>query len=395
VKSDKRRFAEAFVIFEKESNRISAARLVQNHGDNNIVVNPPYKEITTEEIDQIYDLPFTHLPHPKYNKKPPVPAFEMIRNSVNIHRGCFGGCSFCAIAAHQGKQVISRSEESVMKEVETLSKIPGFNGVLTDLGGPSANMYNMKGKDMKICDNCSRPSCIWPAVCNNLNTDHKSLLTLYRKVRELPAIKKVFIGSGVRYDLLLSSFNKRAGRVENEYLGELLKYHVSGRFKVAPEHTSDKVLGLMRKPSFELYRELKDRFDAFNRREGKRFQLIPYFISSHPGTGRIDMARLAVETKKLGLRLEQVQGFTPTPMTLSTTIYYTGIDPYSGKKVEVAKSADERRLQNSYFFWYKEENVPSLKRDLAKLGRDDISSELFGTEKIVQKRRRKPSRRGR
>lgn len=380
VKSDTASFSRAFVIFEKESNRLNAARLVQPSGDMKVIVNPPLTDISTEEIDRIYELPYTRLPHPKYNKKPPIPAYAMIKYSVNIHRGCFGGCSFCAIAAHQGKSVVSRSEASVIREVESISNMPGFNGVLTDLGGPSANMYRMTGKDMKMCKACSRPSCIWPSICNNLDTDHGRLLGLYRRVREMPGIKRVFVGSGVRYDLLLPSNNKRAGRAEHEYLDELLKFHISGRFKVAPEHTSARVLELMRKPSFQLYGELKKIFDGFNRREGKKFELIPYFISSHPGSGKIDMASLAVETKKLGLRLEQVQDFTPTPMTLSTTIYYTGFNPYNGKSVEVAKTITEKKSQNNYFFWYDRERTASIRSDLLKLGRPDLADQLLGAE---------------
>ncbi|TFH33750.1 MAG: DUF3362 domain-containing protein, partial [Bacteroidia bacterium] len=344
-----------------------------------VVVNPPFPPSTSIEVDRTYELPFTRLPHPRYNKKPPVPAYEMIRYSVNIHRGCFGGCSFCAIAAHQGKHVVSRSEKSVLNEIEEIRKLPGFNGVLTDLGGPSANMYSMVGTDLKKCLNCARPSCIWPSVCNNLSTDHSRLTALYRRVREMQGIKKVFIGSGVRYDLLLPSFNRRAGRAENEYLGELLKYHVSGRLKVAPEHTSRHLLDIMRKPSFELYGELKSRFDAFNRREGLKHELVPYFISSHPGSGKLDMARLAIETKKMGLRLEQVQNFTPTPMTLSTTIYYTGTDPYTGKKIEVARTIEEKKMQNSYFFWYDKERAPAIRNDLKQLGRADLADMLLGT----------------
>jgi len=393
VLSDKKSFSEAFVLFEKESHKINSARLVQNTGDNIVVANPPFAPATTEEVDRTYDLPYTRLPHPRYNSKPPVPAYEMIKYSVNIHRGCFGGCSFCAIAAHQGKHVVSRSEKSVLSEIEKIGALPGFKGILTDLGGPSANMYSMKATDPGKCLNCSRPSCIWPSVCPNLETDHTRLTKLYRQARSIPGIKRIFIGSGVRYDLLLQSFNKRAGRAENEYLSELLKYHISGRFKVAPEHTSKRVLDAMRKPSFELYGELKARFDAFNRREGLKQELIPYFISSHPGSGRIDMARLAIETKKMGLKLEQVQDFTPTPMTLSTTIYYTGYDPYTGKKMEVAHTAEEKRMQNNYFFWYDKTRATAIRRDLIRLGRPDLAEMLLesvgkGANRSEQRKRR-------
>ena len=380
VATDKKKFSEAFVVFERESNKINAARLIQSADGAMVVVNPPFPPATTMDVDRVYDLPFTRLPHPRYKSKPPVPAFEMIKYSVNIHRGCFGGCSFCAIAAHQGKHVVSRSEKSIIGEIEKIALLPGFDGVLTDLGGPSANMYRMEGVDRNKCLNCSRPSCIWPSICNNLGTDHSRLTQLYRKAREVTGIKRVFIGSGVRYDLLLPSFNNRAGRAENEYLSELLKYHISGRFKVAPEHTSSYVLDVMRKPSFDLYGELKRRFDAFNRREGLKQELVPYFISSHPGSGKLDMARLAIETKNMGLRLEQVQDFTPTPMTLSTAIYYTGSDPYTGKKMEVARTPAEKRMQNTYFFWYDRAKAPAIRLDLTRLGRPDLADTLLGTD---------------
>jgi uncharacterized radical SAM protein YgiQ len=308
-----------------------------------------------EEADRTFDLPYMYLPHPRYNKKEDIPAYEMIKYSVNIHRGCFGGCSFCAIAAHQGKQIVSRSEKSILKEIEKITGLPDFKGYLSDLGGPSANMYRMKGRDMKLCNNCSRPSCIWPAVCKNLNTSHKDLTDLYKKVDRTEGIRKSFIGSGVRYDLLFPEWNKSAGRDEGEYLDELIKNHVSGRLKVAPEHTSPHVLSYMRKVPFELFRKLKRRFDNIRAKHDLKYEMIPYFISGHPGCTDADMKDLVAEVKSLGIKPEQVQDFTPTPMTLSTLMYYTGFDPYTGKKIYVARNIEEKRKQKEYFFWYKKE----------------------------------------
>jgi uncharacterized radical SAM protein YgiQ len=353
---DKTKFAENFVTFEKESNRIEASRLVEPAGDSLIVINPQFKPMDEAEADRSYDLPYTYLPHPRYDKKGPIPAFEMIKFSVNIHRGCFGGCSFCAIAAHQGKQIVSRSEKSILGEIRKITQLPGFRGNLSDIGGPTANMYRMKGKNMNICIRCSRPSCIWPAVCENLDTNHKCITDLYKKISNLEGIKKAFVGSGVRYDLLFPEWNKNAGREENEYLDNLIINHVSGRLKVAPEHTSPKVLSMMRKAPFGLFIKLKNRFDTVTRREGLKYEIVPYFISSHPGCTDKDMADLVTEVKSLGIRPDQVQDFTPTPMTRSTLIYYTGKDPLSGKKVYVARKAEEKRRQKEYFFWYKTGN---------------------------------------
>lgn len=352
---DKKYFSENFVRFEKESNKIESARLSETSGDLKIIVNPPFPPMSEEEADRTYALPFTYLPHPRYDKKGAIPAWEMIRFSVNIHRGCFGGCSFCAIAAHQGKQIISRSEESIIKEVEKISTLPDFKGYLSDLGGPSANMYKMKGRDQKLCNTCSRPSCIWPSVCRNLDSDHKQLTELYRKVDLIDGIKKSFIGSGVRYDLLFPEWNINAGRNEAEYLEELVTRHVSGRLKVAPEHTSSGVLSLMRKAPFDLFRKLKVKFDLIKKKHGLNYEIIPYFISSHPGCSDAEMKELANEVKTLGIRPEQVQDFTPTPMTLSTCMYYTGYDPYTGKKVYVARGIEEKKKQKDFFFWWKKE----------------------------------------
>jgi uncharacterized radical SAM protein YgiQ len=350
---DKNLFAENFVKFEKESNKIGSARLSEDSAGLKVIINPSFPMMGEEEADRSFDLPFMYLPHPRYNKKDDIPAYEMIKFSVNIHRGCFGGCSFCAIAAHQGKQVISRSERSILKEVEKITRLPGFKGYLSDLGGPSANMYRMKGKDMKLCQICSKPSCIWPSICKNLNTSHKQLTDLYKKVDGTEGIKKSFIGSGVRYDLLFHEWNKSAGKDEKDYLEELITNHVSGRLKVAPEHTSQGVLYEMRKVSFDLFKKLKTRFDKITKAHDLKFELVPYFISSHPGCSDADMKALVAELKSLGLKPEQVQDFTPTPMTLSTLMYYTGFDPYTGKKVYVARNIEEKRRQKEYFFWYK------------------------------------------
>jgi uncharacterized radical SAM protein YgiQ len=351
--ADKKLFTANFVVFEKESNKMEAARILEPSGDSLVIVNPPFLPMDEIEADRSYDLPYMYMPHPRYNKKGPIPAYEMIKFSVNIHRGCFGGCSFCAIAAHQGKQIVSRSENSILKEVEKITHLPEFKGYLSDLGGPSANMFGMKGKEIDKCLRCSRSSCIWPGVCPNLVTSHHNLTQLYKKVNGMEGIKKAFIGSGVRYDLLFPEWNKNAGRAESEYLDELIRGHVSGRLKVAPEHTSPFVLNLMRKPPFELFRKLKSRFDNVKKREGLNYEIIPYFISSHPGCTDNDMKELADEVRSMGIKPEQVQDFTPTPMTLSTLIYYTGFDPYTGKKVYVARKPDEKKRQKEYFFWYK------------------------------------------
>lgn len=353
--SEKNLFSENFVTFEKESNKIVSARLIEPSGDNLVIINPPYPAMSEVEADRTYDLPYTYLPHSRYNKKGPIPAYEMIKFSVNIHRGCFGGCSFCAIAAHQGKQIVSRSEKSILNEINKISQLPDFKGYLSDLGGPSANMYRMKGNDLEKCLKCGRPSCIWPSVCNNLDTSHKQLTELYKTVNKTVGIKKAFVGSGVRYDLLFPEWNRKAGRDEAEYLAELVTNHVSGRLKVAPEHTSPKVLNYMRKVPFDLFIKLKQRFDNIIKKSGLKYEIVPYFISSHPGCTDRDMAELVAEVKNLGIKPEQVQDFTPTPMTLSTVMYYTGKDPYSGKEVYVALKIDEKRRQKEFFFWYKTE----------------------------------------
>ena len=353
--SDKRKYATNFRYIEEESNSLHAAKLIQPIGDELIIVNPPYPPMTTTEIDAIYDLPFTRLPHPKYRGKE-IPAYNMIRHSITMHRGCFGGCAFCTISAHQGKFISSRSEASILREVQHVCDMPDFKGTITDLGGPSANMYMIKGKDHRICEQCKRPSCLHPTVCKNLNTDHSHLLHLYDQVRRDTRVKHCFVGSGIRYDLsMYRTGNKEVDAINREYLETVIRHHVSGRFKVAPEHTSDKVLHLMRKPSFKLFRELTARFNTINNREHLRQQIIPYFISSHPGCSLEDMADLAINTKELDFKLEQVQDFTPTPMTLATDMYYSGFHPYSLRKIQSAKTETEKKRQNIFFFWYKRE----------------------------------------
>ena len=353
---NKRAQAENFRYVEEQSNMMHAHRILQQTGNRFVVVNPPYPPMTTQELDASFDLPYTRQPHPKYKGKR-IPAYDMIKFSVNIHRGCFGGCAFCTISAHQGKFITCRSKESILKEVKQVIQMPDFKGYLSDLGGPSANMYGMHGRNLNACEKCKRPSCIHPQICPNLDTNHSRLLEIYRAVDALPGIKKSFIGSGVRYDLLLyHSKDEAANRAAQEYTRELIMRHVSGRLKVAPEHTSDRVLMLMRKPSFQQFYEFKRQFDRINCEEHLNQQIIPYFISSHPGCHEEDMAQLADITRKLGFHLEQVQDFTPTPMTVSTETWYTGFDPYTLEPVFSAKTPHEKEAQRQYFFWYKDNN---------------------------------------
>ena len=376
--------AENFRHIEEESNKMHAQRLLQmvsgtpangkslnskslNSKSLNskcmwVVVNPPYPPLTSEELDQSFDLPYTRLPHPKYKGKR-IPAYEMIKFSVTLHRGCFGGCAFCTISAHQGKFIVSRSKQSILKEVKAITQMPDFKGYLSDLGGPSANMYMMQGKRRELCEKCKRPSCIHPAVCPNLNGDHQPLLDIYRSVDALPGIKKSFIGSGVRYDMLLHDWKDEAlNKAASEYTHELITKHVSGRLKVAPEHTSDAVLNIMRKPSFSLFRQFKSIFDSTCRKAGLRQQLIPYFISSHPGCTVRDMAELAAITKQMNYKLEQVQDFTPTPLTVSTTCWATGFHPYTLEPIYSAKTPKEKQEQNKFFFWYKNDNNKKFRK---------------------------------
>ena len=348
--ANRRRFADNFRIMEEESNRLMASHIAEPLPDGRYVLaTPPYPPPTTAEVDSWYDLPYARAPHPRYRGKT-IPAWEMIKFSVNIHRGCFGGCAFCTISAHQGRFIASRSEQSIIDEIERIKQMPDFKGYLSDIGGPSANMYMMRGRNQRACAICRRQSCIFPGICPNLDASHTPILNLYRRIRGIKGIKKAFVGSGVRYDL----FIERSSAPELEYFEELCRHHVSGRLKVAPEHTSDRVLRQMRKPPFALFHKLKQRFDEVNQRFGLRQQLIPYFISSHPACTDADMQQLARETRELNFRLEQVQDFTPTPMTLSSTIYYSGIDPYTGHRVYVANNKSDKQHQLSFFFWYKE-----------------------------------------
>lgn len=378
---DKKKQAQNFRHIEEESNKYAAARIFQQTGKQVVVVNPPYPPMTQGELDMSFDLPYTRLPHPKYKGKR-IPAYDMIKFSVNIHRGCFGGCAFCTISAHQGKFIVSRSKESILKEVKAITEMPDFKGYLSDLGGPSANMYRMKGKDEQLCRRCKRPSCIHPKVCPNLNTDHRPLLDIYHAVDALPGIKKSFIGSGVRYDLLLhQSKDPEVNKSTAAYTRELITRHVSGRLKVAPEHTSDRVLYLMRKPPFEQFYQFKNIFDKLNRELNLRQQIIPYFISSHPGCTEEDMAELAVITKKLDFHLEQVQDFTPTPMTVATETWYTGYHPYTLQPVFSAKTPKEKLAQRMFFFWYKPEERRAIINELRKIGRADLIDKLYGKYK--------------
>jgi len=384
---DKKKYAKNFMHIEEESNKVEANVIIQEIGDQQVIVNPPWPPLEEKEIDRFYDLPFTRLPHPRYKNKEEIPAYNMIRHSVNIHRGCFGGCTFCTISAHQGKFIASRSEESILKEVDKLVLMPDFKGYISDLGGPSANMYKMKGIHQEICNKCKRPSCVFPDVCKNLNIDHKPMLDLYKKVRQHPDVKKAFIGSGIRYDMILKeTSDPQVNKNNMEYLREVIKHHVSGRLKVAPEHTSDQVLDLMRKPSFKLFHKLNKVFQEINKEEGLNQQLIPYFISSHPGCENVDMANLAVETKQLDFKLEQIQDFTPTPMTLATVIYYTGYHPYTMQKVFTAKSQKEKLAQRKYFFWYQRENQQEIKSELLRLNRRDLLDGLFGKASPLRRR---------
>ncbi|MDD7526091.1 MAG: YgiQ family radical SAM protein [Bacteroidaceae bacterium] len=375
---NKRAQAENFRHIEEESNKYAAQRIIQEVDGRYVVVNPPYQPLTQDELDRSFDLPYTRLPHPKYKGKR-IPAYEMIKFSVCLHRGCFGGCAFCTISAHQGKFITSRSKESILREVKAITQLPDFKGYLSDLGGPSANMYAMHGKNLDLCHQCKRPSCIHPQICKNLNTDHSRLLDIYHAVDALPGIKKSFIGSGVRYDLLLhDTGDERINRSNRLYTEELITKHVSGRLKVAPEHTSDRVLSLMRKPSFKLFYDFKRIFDELNRRKNLRQQIIPYFISSHPGCTAEDMAELAALTKDLNFQLEQVQDFTPTPMTVSTEAWYTGLHPYTLQPIWSAKTQKEKLAQRQFFFWYKPSERQNITRLLRQMGRIDLIQKLFG-----------------
>ncbi|OQX73871.1 MAG: YgiQ family radical SAM protein [Bacteroidetes bacterium 4484_276] len=362
---DRKIFSRNFKYIEEESNKMDSKVLSQKVAGKRIVINPTWPTFKEKDIDRVYDLPFTRLPHPRYNNKGAIPAYEMIRHSINLHRGCFGGCSFCTISAHQGKFITSRSEKSVLKEVDQVTQMPDFKGYISDLGGPSANMYKMKGINLEICRKCKRPSCIFPSICANLDTDHKPMLDLYKKVRNHPKVKKAFVGSGIRYDMILEKTGRKETDKNNKlYLRELIKHHVSGRLKVAPEHSSDEVLNFMRKPSFKLFGQLNQEFKKINDEEKLNQQLIPYFISSHPGSKSEDMANLAIETKNMDFKLEQVQDFTPTPMTLATVVYYSGHHPYTLEKIYTARSKNAKENQRKFFFWYKREFKNSIIQNL-------------------------------
>lgn len=381
---DKLNQAKNFKIVEEQSNMMQASRIVQESKGKYVLINAPYPPMTADEIDTSFDLPYTRLPHPKYKGKT-IPAFEMIKFSVNMHRGCFGGCAFCTISAHQGKFVASRSKESILKEVKLITEMPDFKGYLSDLGGPSANMYAMHGKDLSICTMCKRPSCLHPKICKNLNIDHSALLDVYKSVDALPKIKKSFVGSGVRYDMMLHrTEDSKKNKISENYTLELIKNHVSGRLKVAPEHTSNTVLSYMRKPSFDQFYEFKKIFDRVNRDYDMKQQLIPYFISSHPGCSEADMAQLAAETKPLGFNLEQVQDFTPSPMTVATEIYYTGYHPYTLEKVYTAKTKEQKLAQRQYFFWYNKEYRPQIIKSLKKMKREDLLNLLYPVSNGIQ-----------
>ena len=367
----KRAEAENYQVIERESNKIDCATLVQRHGDRMVVVNPPEPPMTTDEIDASFDLPYLRLPHPKYRKRGPIPAFEMIRWSVNTHRGCFGGCSFCTISAHQGKQIASRSEASILREVDLITQDPDFHGTLTDLGGPSANMWRMRGRNPDLCRRCARYSCSMPSLCPNLDSDHRPMIDLLRRVSALPGVKHLYVGSGIRCDLFHPNNHGW------DYFRQVVLHHTSGRLKVAPEHSSTHVLNLMRKPSFDLFRETKRRFGEICRDAGLRYQLIPYFISSHPGCRLEYMARLALDLKQMGYRLEQIQDFTPTPMTPATEMYYTGIDPTTMQPLHVARTPRDKADQRRLFFFYRPDQRRDIIRSLRAAGCERYISKLF------------------
>lgn len=374
---DKLKQAKNFRVVEEQSNMMHASRILQDVGEQTLVVNPPYPPMTESEIDASFELPYTRLPHPKYKNKH-IAAYEMIKFSVNLHRGCFGGCAFCTISAHQGKFIASRSKKSILEEIKKIIEMPDFKGYISDLGGPSANMYKMGGRDLTICEKCKRPSCIHPKVCPNLNIDHSPLLDIYRSVDALPGVKKSFIGSGVRYDMLLhKSDDKKTNESAREYTRELIEKHVSGRLKVAPEHTSDRTLNIMRKPSFRMFYDFKRIFDDINQKQNLNQQLIPYFISSHPGCTEEDMAELAAITKNLDFRLEQVQDFTPSPMTLATEMYYTGYHPYTLEHVYTAKTQQEKLDQRQFFFWHDRKNKGQIISKLKRINRPDLIKKLY------------------
>ena len=384
---DKLKYAANFKVVEVESNKLNARRILQETNGKTLVINPPYQTMTEKEMDKSFDYPYTRMPHPKYHKRGPIPAYDMIKFSINMHRGCFGGCSFCTISAHQGKFIASRSEGSIMKEVEQVTNHPEFKGYISDLGGPSANMYRMKGVVQSICDKCVSPSCIHPVVCSNLDTDHQPLTNIYKKVDAHPRVKKAFVGSGIRYDLLVKEYNKNLKTESADtYMEQLITRHVSGRLKVAPEHTADATLRVMRKPSFKHFHKFKEKYDQIQAKHELKQPLIPYFISSHPGCDETDMANLAAETKDMGFKLEQVNDFTPTPMTVATVIYYAGVHPYTLKPTFVPKSAKAKADQHRFFFWYKPENKQWIKDKLNQAKQPELLEKLLGKSALQEEK---------
>ncbi len=341
-------FAQNFNIIEREANHLHSVTLVEQAENRFVCINPPYPPFREEELDAVYALPFTKLPHPRYKGKR-IPAYDMIKFSITTHRGCFGGCNFCTIAAHQGKFIQSRSQESIVREVAGLSALPDFKGNISDLGAPTANMYMMGGKNRELCSNCSRQSCLYPRMCRNLDNSHEKLLALYDAVLSTEGVRNAYVGSGIRYDLFLGPEGCYDATCE-KYLRELIVNHTSGRLKVAPEHTQDNVLSVMGKPSFKLFEVLRDKFDEICRREHLKYQLVPYFISGHPGCGMRDMAALSQNKSLKGLYMEQVQDFTPTPMTVSSVMFYSGMDPRTLKPVFVERDIEKKRKQKLYFF---------------------------------------------
>jgi uncharacterized radical SAM protein YgiQ len=346
---DKRAFAENFHHIELNANSAQSDILIEAVGNGYVRINPPLPPASTEEMDSFWDLPFTRQPHPRYKDKR-IPAFDMIKDSIITHRGCFGGCNFCTIAAHQGKSIRSRSEESILKEVKILASQPSFHGNISDLGAPTANMYGMKGRDEERCQKCRRKSCLFPSRCNNLEVSHERLLELYRKVCSTKGIRHAYIGSGVRYDLFLDKdgFLDNSGK---KYLKALMLEHCSGRLKVAPEHTEDKVLKAMAKPSFQLFERLRKEFDSINQSQGTHVGLVPYFISSHPGCRMNDMKALASHPALKGIWMDQVQDFMPTPMTASSVMYYSGLTPDARlEEIFTERNPDKKKAQKEFFF---------------------------------------------
>jgi uncharacterized radical SAM protein YgiQ len=361
-------YAHASRVLHLEANPGNARALVQKHGDREVWLNPPPIPLTTKEMDYVYDMPYARRPHPAY-KDAKIPAWEMIRFSVNIMRGCFGGCTFCSITEHEGRIIQSRSEASILKEVEEIrDKVEGFTGVISDLGGPTANMYRIACKSETIEKSCRKLSCVYPGICENLNTDHSALIQLYRKARALKGIKKILIGSGVRYDLAVKS---------PEYVKELVQHHVGGYLKIAPEHSEENVLSKMMKPGMEAYDEFKAMFEKFSAEAGKKQYLIPYFIAAHPGTTDQDMLNLALWLKKYDFKLDQVQTFTPTPMAMATAMYHSGKNPLrkvtaDSENVAIPKAGNVRKLHKAFIRYHDPNNWPILREALQKMGRADL-----------------------